>query len=185
MIKPLQGWRLLRRLLTGLLLLTLAPAAWAETELRGGLELGREWKGRANLIRLNLATPVWRTFFADQGFATRLHAEGSAGRYFADSGGGGIWEVGLRGFTRTTLGRNGPFFAEIGTGLIAIDKRRLNGDAWGSGIQFRSHAGLGFWLGQQQEGAVILRLSHSSNGSRETPNPGIDVASLMLEWRFL
>ncbi|MCK8515537.1 acyloxyacyl hydrolase [Methylonatrum kenyense] len=184
MKKPISP-RLPLRLASLLLLLALCTTSWAETELRGGLELGREWKGRANLVRLNLAVPVWRTFLAEQGFATRLHAEASVGRYFADGGGGGVWEGGLRGFTRTDLGPYGPFFAEIGTGLIVIDKRRLGGDAWGSGWQFRSHGGLGFWLGETRQGAVIARISHSSNGSRQKPNPGIDVASLMLEWRFL
>lgn len=177
--------RHLARLMIFGLLFALTPTTWADTEIRAGLELGREWNGRANLVRINVATPIWRTLFADQGLATRLHVEGSVGRYFADSGGSGIWEGGLRGYARTGLGHQGPFFAELGTGLIVIDKRRLDGNAWGSGLQFRSHAGLGFWLGETRTGAVVARISHSSNGSRETPNPGIDVASLMLEWRFL
>ena len=184
MTTPITG-RLPMRLAVLLLLFSLSTPGWADTDLRGGLEVGREWKGRANLVRLNLAAPVWRTFFAEQGLATRLHMEGSLGHYFADGGSGGIWEGGLRGFSRTDLGSRSPFFAEIGTGLIVIDKRRLGDAAWGSSWQFRSHGGLGVWLGENRQGALIARISHSSNGSRQKPNPGIDVVSLMLEWRLL
>jgi lipid A 3-O-deacylase len=72
-------------------------------------------------------------------------------------------------------------FAEIGTGPTLLTRHKFGYQDLGGPVQFTSHFSAGF-----QTGNLVLaaRYQHMSNADLYTPNPGVDLRMVQLEYRF-
>ena len=73
----------------------------------------------------------------------------------------------------------GRWFGEVGLGptwLTPVYRSRQR--AFSSRLQFRDHLALGVRFGAHGDHTLDLRLVHVSNGSLDTPNPGLELAGV-------
>lgn len=74
------------------------------------------------------------------------------------------------------------FFVEGGIGATVFSRTRFAGDQLSTLFQFGDHVGAGYQLTPSVR--LGARVSHFSNGSIKSPNPGLDIFQLTYVQRF-
>lgn len=75
-----------------------------------------------------------------------------------------------------------PVFLELGIGVTGLSRYQFGPQNFGSKLQFTSY--LGFTLQPGSRLSFGYRYQHMSNGGLDSPNPGLNLHSMSLGWRF-
>lgn len=70
---------------------------------------------------------------------------------------------------------DGPIFVDLGFSPTLLSKSKIQDEAVGGKLHFTSSVSLGAKFGENDSMSLALRVQHTSNGSIDTPNPGIDM----------
>ena len=79
---------------------------------------------------------------------------------------------------------NGAMFLELGISPTLLGGSTFNGHELGGNFHFTSSAALGATFGPRDAVSLALRIQHTSNGSLDSTNPGLDMIGLNFTFDF-
>lgn len=167
--------------LPAMALATLAPPACAAERWAFSAHLGQGDEYRRLTLGVESA-PLWTYSFGPGRSRVDLTAEFGASYWKAKRSGADdeVWQLNAVPMLRWWPAER--FFVEGGIGATVFSRTRFAGERISTLFQFGDHLGAGYQLTPSVR--LGARISHFSNASIKSPNPGLDIVQLTYVQRF-
>jgi lipid A 3-O-deacylase len=177
-----------KNLLVGLAALAWActtPLAHAEDGTQGGIGLHYGFGDRFDRINLQYETPsLWTFGFGGNWGRLDITPEIGVAYWWAhgEDKPSSVWQFNAIPMFRWWVGSGERFYLEAGVGPTFFSRVAFAGKYYSTSFQFGDHVGFGYLLDEHNR--IGVRISHFSNASIKTPNPGMNLIQATYTYQF-